>query len=642
MPLIDSVSSHNFDGEYDKKTRREISQTELDSIVKDHMEWLSSSHAMGIRAEAIFYSFRGLTLSGIHLDKAILRNCDFSECDLSGASLRDTSLRGSVFSNACLAGCELFGSDLSSADLTLAEDIIAPQLARTVLVGTKLPEAIAKFENLTYIDKLSEASQRLLTGLILIVAYCWLTIANTQDVAAFTTGNAAELPIIKTSVPLLVVYAGAPILLIAVYLYIHVYLQRLWEGLSALPYVFTDGVKLRQKINPWILNGFVGENLTSSTDGWRPLSRIQRIICVVLAWWLAPITIALMWIRYLRRQDLIVSACQSIALAVAIFAALYLYNLAQKTLLYGTGNSTSRRLVSSTGRAFSVFASLSALCLTLAVTISYKVIPSIEGFTVVHFEGADLSTTAEKAPEGVTKLPVEGAFLSNLNLRRLHAQAAYLANANLDDSDLTGADLSHAVLERADAVEVNLNNASLSESHLAFADFRDADLENTNLRNADLRNAILLRANLQHADLSYANLKGTKLSADLDDATLSEADLSGGGGLPYSHLIRANLSRAKLNHADLSYAIVEHGILTDADLSRADLTETDLRDAHLEWANLDHATLTRTELAGANLADAKNLTEEQINGAIINAHTTCPESVKQRCAEIVKQLSNQH
>jgi hypothetical protein len=47
----------------------------------------------------------------------------------------------------------------------------------------------------------------------------------------------------------------APLILLGVYFYLHLYLQRLWRDLSTLPAVFPDGEALDEKAYPWLLNG---------------------------------------------------------------------------------------------------------------------------------------------------------------------------------------------------------------------------------------------------------------------------------------------------------------------------------------------------------------------------------------------------
>ena len=69
-----------------------------------------------------------------------------------------------------------------------------------------------------------------------------------------------------------------------------------------------------------------------------------------------------------------------------------------------------------------------------------------------------------------------------------------------------------------------------------------------------------------------------------------------------------------------------------ADLKGKWLVEVNLRDAYAYLANLEGTDLTGADLQGANLQGAelrgvKNLTQEQLQAAQIDAHTQLPEAL---------------
>lgn len=145
---------------------------------------------------------------------------------------------------------------------------------------------------------------------------------------------------------------------------------------------------------------------------------------------------------------------------------------------------------------------------------------------------------------------------------------AYLYNADFTGAELPGAKLSHAHTQSCKFAGASLKGAQLQEAGFLGANLRDADLEHSNLRDATLIGAGLQGAALQHADLRGANLDGT----DLQGAYLQNAQLAG----------------------------------------------TDLADANLRNAALH----------GANLKRAKNLTQQQIDGAQGNGDTTLPDGLQ--------------
>lgn len=75
-------------------------------------------------------SFRGLNLTGMHVDYADLsgydlRDADFTRAWLTASTMRKTLLAGTRFSHADLVGCDLTGAILGDADFTGASLVFA-------------------------------------------------------------------------------------------------------------------------------------------------------------------------------------------------------------------------------------------------------------------------------------------------------------------------------------------------------------------------------------------------------------------------------------------------------------------------------------------------------------------------------------
>jgi hypothetical protein len=124
----------------------------------------------------------------------------------------------------------------------------------------------------------------------------------------------------------------------------------------------------------------------------------------------------------------------------------------------------------------------------------------------------------------------------------------------------------------------------------------------------------ILAARKQRADPVAINLSGINLSeqnlagTDLSGETLRSADLEG------AQLTNANLAEAQLAGSNLIAAD-----LSGANVNGADLTEVDLSGADVSGADLTGATLT-----GADLRQVKNLTQEQLDSAIVDQTTLLP------------------
>jgi uncharacterized protein YjbI with pentapeptide repeats len=96
---------------------------------------------------------------------------------------------------------------------------------------------------------------------------------------------------------------------------------------------------------------------------------------------------------------------------------------------------------------------------------------------------------------------------------------------------------------------------------------------------------------------------------------------------------RADLRKAILQEADLHGLNLQGADLEGAHLSVADLMGTNLRLANLQGADLwmadvKDANLQGTQLQGANLAEVTNLTQLQIDSAIVDAATILPPGIR--------------
>ena len=331
----------------------EITRDELDDVLKAAENWEPNIEETATRKPARLAGYKlnagdlKDALRGARLIEADLRWADLWEVRLDGANLwrarfhgamlaRATferleapSPRGSALTiNAELKGGELTGTitktqkqtedqqrdrrfqptDLTDADfrdadlgdvrLESAVGLRAEKLAGTNLTNAKLPPDIMKFDRLAHVEKTSQSASTTFFGLLAASLYSWLTLATTRDVDLLTDRASSPLPIINTPISLAWFYWTAPLILLSVYLYLHLYLQRLWQDLSALPAVFPDGETIDEKAYPWLLNGLVRPHLFRLTlfarlkrINPRPLSRLEYGLTVVLAWGVIPVTL---------------------------------------------------------------------------------------------------------------------------------------------------------------------------------------------------------------------------------------------------------------------------------------------------------------------------------------------------------------
>jgi uncharacterized protein YjbI with pentapeptide repeats len=187
--------------------------------------------------------------------------------------------------------------------------------------------------------------------------------------------------------------------------------------------------------------------------------------------------------------------------------------------------------------------------------------------------------------------------LSDLDLAGLDFKRADLTGSNLFGADLTAsnlesANLSRAVLDRATLVRTGFANATLQDASMrrpsVFSDMR-----------FDPRDLPVFRA---------ANMAGARITARLDGADFSGADLSNAsfavwqerdlGGAPTSGLARCNFTGARMRRVNMRGLSLAQASLEKADLRDADLRDTDLTGANFTGAVLKGARLDRAKLDG--------------------------------------------
>lgn len=493
---------------------REISPEALKRILEAHRRWVESTGEEGERAD--------------------LSHADLQGVDLSGAQLQGANLTGTLLHEANLAGADLGG----------ANGLLPGQLAGANLSGAQLPEPILQFEGLLTIGEMSHMASMLFITMLLGCGYVWLTLAATIDAELLTNSASSELPIIATKIPIVGFYWAAPLCLLALYGYFHLFLLRLWEELAELPAVFPDGKPLDKKVYPWLLNDLVRAYLVYLKDNPPPLFHLQKWFCIGLAWWMVPLTMVALWLRYLPRHDWAGTSLHVILVVTAIVAGFLFHRLAATTL-----RRENRGIPPQMVKIYPH----GAVVLGVGLALGGMSVGAIEGVNTgfkaaevrswapaafallgyspfADFREVDVSTRPENwmGKHAEERALVKGAYLKGKNLRYANASRAFLVNADLSYSDLQGSVMQGADLRGANLEFARLQGADLELANLKGANLYGADLEGAGLNGADLQGATLSRANLQGASLYHANLEGADLEAtNLQGASLQEANLSG-------------------------------------------------------------------------------------------------------------------
>lgn len=522
-------------------------------------------------------------LSNAKLAGATLQMTNLTEVNLTGADLRGADLTGAILARAKIADANLRDANLQDADLQNMKGFYGSQLAGASVSGAKLPDEIKSFAALGTIEKACTDARTIFVAMLLGCVYTVLTIGTTTDSVLITNSSSTPLPIIATQIPVVGFYVVAPLILFGFYLYFHLCMQNIWERLGTLPAVLQDGRYVDKAADPWLVLGLLRSHFTQLGGEQTFLSYVQAFVSLLLMWYTVPLTLFLLWVRYLKAHDWLWATEHVLLFVTSVTVSLYTYRRAVSALT--TGRQVPFSFKHTRGSIHLGGVAVTVLLLLLCSVVIYE---SIQGHIWnADLENADVSTkpagwTGDPSKEDSEIRQVKPATLAAANLRNARANRAFLVRADLRHADLSGANL------------------------------MEADLRGADLTRATLAGAILLNADLRRADLTSANLEGAHFGNNFYPTGKYGADLQG----------------AKIVDANLKWADLYGVNLKDADLRKADLRNADLRGAHLDKTNLADANLEAANLRGAELRIAHGLTNEQIKAALTDEKTKLPAYLK--------------
>ena len=443
-----------------------------------------------------------------------------------------------------------------------------------------MPDSLSFEGRLSYVAETSQNARPVFLSILLSCVFIILTVVSTPDAALLANASLAVLPDLATNIPATSFFWVAPILLLCLYVYLHLHMAGIGETLSELPAVFPDGTPLDKRAYPWIAT-----NLLRLRGGWRG-RRFEEMVAIGLLWGTVPLTLLVIWLRYLPFRDWPMSGLH-VALIVACFwGAIRLFEQTATMMCGGDLSIRHRR---------GLLCGLGALL--VATTLAVGLFPIV------------FDLNPRRTPSFV--IDVRGADLSHAVLRRKDLRYAAGRESKLTGADLRDADLGRADFQRSAFVGADLESADFSAYGSQLRRFpeclpeegeqRDADMED-----ADFRGAYLGRTDLRSRLLTRANFAG----ANLQGADLRDADLTG-----------ANFERAIVG----CYASQKKEL-----------------EPQIECADLRGALLQRAHFAAADLRRAEGLTQAQLDGACGDQATLLPDGLRLTgCAEAAHEAAEE-
>jgi uncharacterized protein YjbI with pentapeptide repeats len=561
---------------------------EFASILDQHRIWVETGGEEGTKADLCGAELENADLTGVNLQGALLQRANLRGADLSMANLRNASLVQADLCNANLLGAELRGANLMGATMYGAEGLWLGRLGGANLHDAILPENISSIDGSKAVWEATHVARWFYFLMLTVCALCTLCVATTSDARLILDGQTIPIARFGNILPINSFYLISPILLLVLFVRFQFLLLRVWSSMSALPAVFQDGQTI-ERGGPWYLMGLVRRHFRWLRESKTPVSLMENVIATLLAYWAVPATIALLWIRYLVRQDLRGTSLHVLFFALSVSVATGLPSVVSRVIRTGELRRPTTRSM-----ARLAFLTLRApiICGLIALFLSFGVIrgvPADSDATRRYFSASPRRWAAEVFSL-VGYRPY--ANLTEATLVSPHARAA-----NPDDApgDASGPRLNENSLRYARAYRAVLGGGRLWRADLVGAYLTEADLRNTNLREAHLRDAVLDHARADHALL---------ISADGSNANLTGADLRA-SDMTYAVFENATFVGAKLGGASLYGANLKHTHWLRADLTRSDMRDTQLQEAEFPLANLEFTDFSGAKLAGSQFAGAQ-------------------------------------
>ena len=165
----------------------------------------------------------------------------------------------------------------------------AYQLGGVDLTGAIVPDSIRdSYEaGLVIVKEISKNARAIFLSLIAGSLYSLITLLTVA------TERTVKLPILLIDIPTTLFLGLTPVVLLATFSYLHLYLQKLWEAIAKLPAFFPDGRSLDEHIYPWLINEVVRYNvpLLRNQEGQVAFYRVRQFTPWVLGWWVVPFSL---------------------------------------------------------------------------------------------------------------------------------------------------------------------------------------------------------------------------------------------------------------------------------------------------------------------------------------------------------------
>lgn len=528
------------------------------------------------------------------------------------------------------------------------------------------PVSTSDADHIARIDALSAAGRVTWFGLMAYLVFVFITLMGVEDADFFIPALQTQLPLINIAIPTEAFFYFAPVLGVALYVYLHLYVRKATGALTAAPPT-VKGTPLERHLKPWLLNDLVLRWRGGPAVDERPLDGLSNATVIALIWVAGPFVLFGLWVRGWPAHNEAMTTLAALCLMLSVYVGHVswvrlrrdirgehaafkprsdLPRLAVLALLVAgvvwlgwvktesgrPWNKIGGQPATISGNVTVFLASLGNLrdlewwgSLTPARLsgVQFSVLPPDQADPVAARQTyrSVWCSRAALPREICGALPDPGAATESVLWARRVAwcQQNTIADCAEYFAERDGNFRSEWQSLRARTI------AALPKPDLRDADLRGADLSRASLVGVTLSGAQLDGANLRAAQMEQAVLTCEAAVADFDAAVgwseTQQACRENAASLTGANLAQVNLTDANLAFVDASDSLAREAVLTGVEFSyariqNAQFASADFTGARGQFVSLDGTSFAVARFSGADLTGA-SMTGTDLQGARI-------------------------
>lgn len=529
--------------------------------------------------------FIGSDLTKADFSNSILQNVDFSQANLTKAN----------FNEAEMIECKLHHAKLCGVDFTTIKGVIAfDAFMGCNLIDAKLPES-HNFEVLKTIEETSKAASNLHLIFVGAALYSWIAASTLNDADLLTGVQTLELPIVKSQIPIIGFFLLGPLVLLTVFVYFHLYLQKLWQQIASCPAIFQSGEPLTTKIYPWILSTPI-ELLFPNLKCYRSEAiHISVLVTIISAWLIAPFSCVIFWFTYLGRHEWLGTMLHITLISLSSFLSLASCQSAVNKLGEKKFQAFQKRPQIFN---FLTYGLVQAVLFTVLSLVVHNGPPLPMNWLYADIGGVNLSTV----PDGWDHKEldkVKGAKLSGISLHGAFCQYSMLVKADLRGCDLTFADLTGADLRSSTLNNANCNCAKFTKANLENTLLCGVSALSTDFSHGNLTNVNVSQARFRRANFTGATIENLLVADSSDPFTDTETSF---GSCEFRN---SNIQNCTIRNVSFNGSKFPKAKIRNVTFLRSDIGEANFERANIRNVSFENCDLTGTSFELADLEDVE-------------------------------------